>query len=386
MMSSTNGEFSPGVCKALSKAKIQDWGSGMLDMVGPSHVQECITHAILQRGLGGSLDHKPEIEQDWCRMIVELPHHRGGLAITPLPASGIAAFYSATASLVSWLGSLPQSHSSQWAQNQDLADPTTWTSSSLAALTTVHSQLLTDYGCTEWAPPAPDAAAAAAAQRRDGDDVDANARPLLIPPLNLLASLQARQAEDEGDDADRASIPPQRRITTAIMRQWPQHVRTAANPPFRRAQEVHQLHCTQSVPTLAEDSRFESIACLSPLLALCGGKWAAHGYLLANAAIPACNSSLRPTTWRSSVSSLGTLTTRCWLLLLRNRAPVNDIDMIAITSTAAAATARIGSALMSMCCAQSWPCFRLPDMPAASSMCPPAMAFAVLTSTSLALA
>ena len=113
MMSSTNGEFGPGVCKALSKAKIQDWGSGMLDMVGPSHVQECITHAILQRGLGGSLDHKPEIEQDWCRMIVELPHHRGGLAITPLPASGIAAFYSATASLVSWLGSMPQSHSSQ---------------------------------------------------------------------------------------------------------------------------------------------------------------------------------------------------------------------------------------------------------------------------------
>ena len=157
------------MCQALRKAKIQDWGSGMLDMVGPSHVQECITHAILQRGLGGSFDRKPELNKEWCRMIVELPHHRGGLAITPLPASGIAAFYSATASLVSWLGSLPQSHSSQWAQNQDLADCTTWTSSSLAALKTVHSQLLTDYGCTEWAPP-PDAAAAAAAQRRDGDD------------------------------------------------------------------------------------------------------------------------------------------------------------------------------------------------------------------------
>lgn len=125
MMTSTNGEFSHGVCQALRKAKIQDWGSGMLDMVGPSHVQECITHAIFQRGLGGSFDRKPEAEQEWCRMIVELPHHRGGLAITPLPASGIAAFYSATASLVSWLGSLPQSHSSQWAQNQDLTDSTT---------------------------------------------------------------------------------------------------------------------------------------------------------------------------------------------------------------------------------------------------------------------
>ena len=78
---------------------------------------------------------------------------------------------------------------------------------------------------------------------------------------------------------------------------------------------------------------FESIACLSPLLELCGGKWAAHGYLLVNAAIPACNSSPRPTMLRSSVSSLGTLTTRSWLLLLRNRAAVNGIDMIAITST-----------------------------------------------------
>ena len=141
----------------------------------------------------------------------------------------------------------------QWAQNQDLADCTTWTSSSLAALKTVHSQLLTEYGCLEWAPPAAhDAAAAAAEQRRDDDD--ANARPPPIPPLNLLASLQARQDEDEGNAAARASLPPQCHFTARIMRQWPQHVRTTANPPSRRAQDVHQLHCTQSVPTFAEDS------------------------------------------------------------------------------------------------------------------------------------
>ena len=108
-------------------------------------------------------------------MIVELPHHHGGLAITPLPASGIASFYSATARLVSWLGSLPQSHSSQWAQNQDLADCNTWTSSSLAALKLVHSQLLTDYGCIEWAPPAAnDAAAADDDQPRNDNDANAS--------------------------------------------------------------------------------------------------------------------------------------------------------------------------------------------------------------------
>ena len=45
----------------------------------------------------------------WCRVIVELsPHHKGGLSITPLPAgkSGMAAFYSATAQMVSWMGPL----------------------------------------------------------------------------------------------------------------------------------------------------------------------------------------------------------------------------------------------------------------------------------------
>ena len=77
---------------------------------------------------------------------------------------------------------------------------------------------------------------------------------LPIPPLNLLASMQARQDADEGNAAARASLPPQRHITTRIMHQWPQHQQTAANPPSRRAQEVHQLHCPQSVPTLAEDS------------------------------------------------------------------------------------------------------------------------------------
>ena len=47
MMTSTNGEFSPGVCQALSKAKIQDWGSGMLDMV----VLERITLQQDQNGI-----------------------------------------------------------------------------------------------------------------------------------------------------------------------------------------------------------------------------------------------------------------------------------------------------------------------------------------------
>ena len=248
MMTSTTGVFSPAVCQALRKAKIQDWGSGLLDMVGPAHVQERITRAILQRGMGGTFDTKPAIDKDWCRMIVELPHHRGGLGITPLPASNLAAFYSATARLVSWLGSLPQSHSAYWVRNQDLADSNTWTSSSLSSLKLVHSTLLEEYGCIEWAPPAADAADA---EQQSDDD---NARPLPIPPLNLLATMQARQDEEEGDAAARASLPLQRRVTAQVMKNWPQHLQVAANPPSRRAKDMLQLHCVQSVPTHAEDS------------------------------------------------------------------------------------------------------------------------------------
>jgi len=83
-------------------------------------------------------------------VIVELPHHKGGLGITPLPA-GMAAFYSATAHMVSWLGSLP--HASEWVAGQNLADPNTLNSSALQTFKQLHDRLLTHYNCTEWAPP-----------------------------------------------------------------------------------------------------------------------------------------------------------------------------------------------------------------------------------------
>ncbi len=73
----------------------------------PVFIQDLIVCAILQRGLGATYDNLHVHILSWCRTIVELPHHEGGLGITPLPASGMAAFYSATANLVSWLGSLP---------------------------------------------------------------------------------------------------------------------------------------------------------------------------------------------------------------------------------------------------------------------------------------
>jgi len=112
----------------------------------PVFIQDLIVSAILQRGLGATNDTLPANILSWCRTIVELPHQEGGLGITPLPASGMAAFYSATANLVSWLGSLP--HASQWIAGQTLDDPTTWLCSALTTLKAVDALQLFRMGST----------------------------------------------------------------------------------------------------------------------------------------------------------------------------------------------------------------------------------------------
>ena len=205
-------------------------------------------------------------------------------------SSGMAAFYSATAHLVSWLGSLP--HASEWVAGQNLADPTTWNSSALQTLKHLHGNLLTHYNCTEWAPPLADDAPAPDAPAQGHDDD--SARPLCLPPLNLLASLRVWQDEDNGEVAARPSLPPQRQVTKHIMHTWTLHEQMLRNPPTDRMRDVHMLHHTQSVPMLDETSALHgnmphttrrraaiNLVSLSPLLRdslhQCGVRWAVHG-------------------------------------------------------------------------------------------------------------
>jgi hypothetical protein len=93
-----------------------DWGSGTIQRSGlvpaPVLIQDSIVQAILQRGLRATYETLSAHELAWCRVIVESPHHKGALGITPLPASGMAAFYSAAAQMISWLSSV--SHASKW--------------------------------------------------------------------------------------------------------------------------------------------------------------------------------------------------------------------------------------------------------------------------------
>ena len=85
-------------------------------------------------------------------------------------------------------------------------------------------------------------------------ELDDNARPLSLPPLNLLASLRVRQDVENGDACARPSLPMQRRVTKQIMSEWDRHQIALRNPPTDRMRDVHTLHITQSVPVLAENS------------------------------------------------------------------------------------------------------------------------------------
>jgi len=70
---------------------------------------------------------------NWCKLKVQFPHHKGGYAISPTAASGLAAFYSATSRFVTLLARLP--HGDAWVRDgQDLADHDTWSNSQLQAL------------------------------------------------------------------------------------------------------------------------------------------------------------------------------------------------------------------------------------------------------------
>jgi hypothetical protein len=71
---------------------------------------------------------------------------------------------------------------------------------------------------------------------------------------HLLASLRARQVEENGEDAARPSLPLQRQVTQHIMENWLLHARTLQNPPTDRMRDVHMLHHTQLVPMIDETS------------------------------------------------------------------------------------------------------------------------------------
>ncbi len=117
--------------------------------IGPVHVDQKIVKEVLSAATGDTIAKKQtQSMQNWCKFIVQSPHHKGGYAITPTAASGLAAFYSATARFVTLVASL--SHGGEWVRGgQDLTVHDTWSNSQLQALVKAHARLIQDYKCAE---------------------------------------------------------------------------------------------------------------------------------------------------------------------------------------------------------------------------------------------
>ena len=217
--------------------------------IGPRHVDVKITDEVLRMATSNThMDYTADV-REWCKFIVQTPHHLGGYAITPNAASGFAAFYSATANFVRMLAGFTHKH--EWLrEEQDLQEPDSWSNSQLQALVQAHTSLMTDYKCSEWQ--APDGGNNA----QDALAPAPQASSLLIPPLQKLALMPIGAPVENADNAqeDEASpqMPSQRRLTKAIMREWgPHHQARTDGAPHPRGQHVHPRHQTQVITCLS---------------------------------------------------------------------------------------------------------------------------------------
>ena len=141
----------PGyMCRTLPPDLMRDAGIADFD--------HAISTEIFTKGVGDRWREWSDTTMAWHRTTLQLPHHRGGLGLTPACASSLAAFYTATARSVRWFSGLR--NPTFWIKD-DLSRPDTWTSSALSALRAVHQLLLQDYHCVEVDPLAQRPAAAA---------------------------------------------------------------------------------------------------------------------------------------------------------------------------------------------------------------------------------
>ena len=243
----------PGyMCRTLPPDLMRDAGIADFD--------HAISTEIFTKGVGERWREWSDTTMAWHRTTLQLPHHRGGLGLTPACASSIAAFYTATARSVRWFSGLRDP--TFWIKD-DLSCPDTWTSSALSALRAVHQLLLQDYHCVEVDPLAQRPAAAANAPAAP----QGAASPLQLPPLKSLAQPDSSGPAD-GTAATSSRLPKQKRITKQILPHWKPHEDSIQAPPDEFCKHLRDLHLTQVVeaaPDAEEGDPRHSIltACMS---------------------------------------------------------------------------------------------------------------------------
>ena len=124
-------------------------------------------------------------------------------------------------------------------RNQVMLDNASWTATDLLSLTELHSTLLHTYHYVEASPPS----------QQNDDAQPANGpqdtHSLSLPSLNSLARAQDSFADDDADEFLPA-LPPQKRITSKIMKHW-QPYTDARLSATERNKALAQLHACQQV-------------------------------------------------------------------------------------------------------------------------------------------
>jgi len=120
-----------------------------------AQVDDTIVEVVCRHGTGGGhMGWSPHL-RNFANMKIQVPHFRVGFGITSNEGSAISALYSATCTLVVWLGSHggirpAQDFVDTWAPGLNLTSPDSWHAPLLQALSASHALLLQDYGCVEW--------------------------------------------------------------------------------------------------------------------------------------------------------------------------------------------------------------------------------------------
>jgi len=120
-----------------------------------AQVDDTIVEVVCGHGTGGGhVDWSPHLRK-FANMKIQVHHFRGGFRITPNEGNAISAFYSATCTLVVWLGSHrgnrpAQDFADTWVPGLNLTSPDSWRAPLLQALSASHALLLQDYVCVEW--------------------------------------------------------------------------------------------------------------------------------------------------------------------------------------------------------------------------------------------
>ena len=137
-------------------------------------------------------------------MVLHLSHPEGGFGVTFNDVTKDDVFNTTTSRFVAWFGAFSQERQALWLPEDDLQDPSSWSSSPLLLLRDIHSNLLAEYDCKEGSAPSQSQTHAGVSGRlisQDGDAQQQEATPLLLLQLNKLHEVSIVWGEDASNVA-----------------------------------------------------------------------------------------------------------------------------------------------------------------------------------------